>query len=211
MRRYYSRDKAKALAKYVNGRILDIQRDYTRRDGGTPESRARLARLRRDLDGSAPSWMMIGDELFTGWPNALPDLDDANEEVLAAKSALELYALHQQSRRDRAAQEPMSDMDKRMTFGRACRMIEPDSSRANGVKRRLQSIEATPDFDGMVRGIRSLIMLMRQSGRMIPLDYRSLTQDLYQLQFPESRGKVFERWSFDYSAKLQSAKEGDAE
>ncbi|MBT1171794.1 type I-E CRISPR-associated protein Cse2/CasB [Bifidobacterium sp. MA2] len=201
MGRYYSQDTAKALAEFVDRKIQGLQDKYTGRDGGTPESRARLARLRRGLDGAEPSWMMIGDELFTGWPDSLPDPDVADEEIRAAKAALELYALHQQSRRDRMAQRPGQEPSKQMTFGRACRLIEPpdsDSGRMNPVLSKLRFIEGAPDFDGVVRGIRGLVMLMRRPGKPVSLNYRSLTRDLYRLQFPDCRAQVFERWSSDY-------------
>lgn len=206
---YYSADAEKALASYVSRKIYELQKDYTSRDGGTPESRARLARLRRGLDGAEPSWMMIGDELFTGWPDALPELDVAGQEILAAKSALELYALHQQSRREGASQQETTDPKERMTFGRACRLIEPDPEKSNAVRKRLQTIENAPDFNGTVRGIRSLIMLMRRSGRMIPLDYYALTRDLYRIQYPDRRKGVFERWSQDFFSRVSTSEDHD--
>lgn len=203
MGRYFSHDTAKELGKYANRKILAIQGEYTRENGSTPQSRARLARLRRDLDGSAPSWMLIGDELFAGWPESVP-LDDAHaEELNAVKTALELYAVHQQSRRDPAAQVYADKPWKRMTFGRACRHVD-DGTGSNGVWRRLSAIETAPDFEGTVRGMRSLIMLMRKvGGRLIQLDYRTLTYDLYQLQFPERRSEVLQRWSRDYHSGIR--------
>lgn len=206
---YYSADAENALASYVNEKIRKLQKGYTSRDGGTPESRARLARLRRGLDGTEPSWMMIGDELFTGWPDALPEPDIAGREILAAKSALELYALHQQSRREGASQQGVTDPKERMTFGRACRLIEPDPEKDNAVRKRLQTIENAPDFNGAVRGIRSLIMLMRRSGRMIALDYYTLTRDLYRMQYPDRRKGVFERWSQDFFSRALTSDDRD--
>ncbi|NEG54822.1 type I-E CRISPR-associated protein Cse2/CasB [Bifidobacterium sp. SMA15] len=201
MRRFFSRDVAKDLGYFVNGRIFKLQNEYTRRDGGTPSSRAALARLRRDLDGGAPVWMSIGADLFEDWPQTLPSAEEDPAALRAAKTALELYALHQQSRRSGVAQGAEDAGKNRMTFGRACRLINPDTEHANGVKRRLQAVEAAPDFNGVVRNVRSLIMLMRTAGDgAITLDYRSLAQDLYQIQFPEARGEVFMRWSMDYSS-----------
>ncbi|MCH9276910.1 type I-E CRISPR-associated protein Cse2/CasB [Bifidobacterium amazonense] len=199
MRRFYSRDVSKELGYFVNGRIFRIQNEYTRRDGGTHESRAALARLRRDLDGGAPAWMMIGSDLFEDWSQTLPSGEEDPAALRAARASLALYAIHQQSRRNGVAQDAQSAGKRRMTFGRACRLIEPDTDHANGVKRRLAAAEAAPDFDGVVRIMRALIMLMRSAGDgVITLDYRSLTQDLYQIQFPESRHEVFQRWSMDY-------------
>lgn len=202
MQRFFSRDTAKEVGFFVNGKVLRLQRDYTRRDGGTPYSRAALARLRRDLDGGAPSWMLIGEDLFGEWPENLPSPEVDPAAFRAVKATLELYALHQQSRRHGVAQGSEVDRAKRMTFGRACRLIQPDSDHDGGVRRRLSSAEAVPDFEGVVRNVRALILLMRGAGDgAIVLDYRSLAQDLYQIQFPDARSEVFQRWSMDYHAK----------
>lgn len=201
MQRFFSRDVAKELGYFVNGRIFRLQNEYTRRAGGTPASRAALARLRRDLDGGAPAWMSVGMDLFEDWPRTLPSAEDDPAVFRAAKATLELYSLHQQSRRRGVAQGTEDAGKGRMTFGRACRLINPDTEYANGVKRRLQAVEAAPDFNGAVRNVRSLITLMRAADDgAITLDYRSLAQDLYQIQFPEARGEVFMRWSMDYSS-----------
>ncbi|KAB8287926.1 type I-E CRISPR-associated protein Cse2/CasB [Bifidobacterium avesanii] len=202
MRRFFSRDAAKELGFFVNKQVFRLQNEYTKRDGGTPRSRAALARLRRDLDGGAPAWMLIGGDLFEGWPENLPSPDEDPAALRALKTTLELYALHQQSRSRGVAQNAESARTKRMTFGRACRLIDPDLDHAGGVQRNLSSAEAAPDFEGVVRSVRALIMLMRGAGDgAIVLDYRSLAQDLYQVQFPDAREDVFQRWSMDYYSK----------
>lgn len=93
-----------------------------------------------------------------------------------------------------------------MTFGRACRRIEPDTDNAKGILRRLRVAENAPDFNGIVRSMRALIMLMRNTD--IQVDYGSLASDLYLLQFSDSRGPVFQRWGRDYYAKLPSMQNG---
>ncbi|RSX58170.1 type I-E CRISPR-associated protein Cse2/CasB [Bifidobacterium samirii] len=200
MARYFSRDTADKLAGFVDGKIQNIQKRYIAKPGGDSWSRACLARLRRDFDGATPSWMTVGSDLFAGWPDDVPLVDDSVREVAAVKAAMELYAWHQQSQPQGMAQESGAGKD-RMTFGKACSGLARDPSRAKAIRRRLEAIEACPDFNGMVRGIRALIMMMRRPGgdvKPIELDYRALTRDLYQMQFPESRSAVFQRWSRDY-------------
>ena len=206
MARYFSRDTADKLAKFVDDKIQLIQNQYVSKPGGTPESRAFLARLRRDFDGITPSWMTVGSDLFAGWPSEVPLDDDSVKEVAAVKAALELYAWHQQSQPRGMAQKPSAGKG-RMTFGRACSTLERDRSKAEAIRRRLEAVEACPDFNGMVRGIRAIIMMMRRpcSGiDPITLDYRELTRDLYQMQFPETRSTVFQRWSRDYWNSLSA-------
>lgn len=123
-------DRANAVGKYAAKLIFDLQREYTAESGSNARSRARVARLRRDLDGTAPTWMSIGEELFAQWPQELEapadDSPEFDRQVNAVKVALELYAVHQQSKGQGVAQKYQTDPSSRMTFGRACRRITPD-------------------------------------------------------------------------------------
>lgn len=86
-------DRANAVGKYAAKLIFDLQREYTAESGSNARSRARLARLRRDLDGTAPTWMSIGEELFAQWPQELEapadDSPEFDRQVNAVKVALE--------------------------------------------------------------------------------------------------------------------------
>ena len=88
-------DRANAVGKYAAKLIFDLQREYTAESGSNVRSRARLARLRRDLDGTAPTWMSIGEELFAQWPQELeapaddsPEFDRQVNAVFYADSGL---------------------------------------------------------------------------------------------------------------------------
>lgn len=203
-------DKAKAVGKYAASLVYDVQREYVSGSGSSARGRARLSRLHRDLDGVSPSWMLIGDELFSNWPAELDTPADNSPEFErqsnAIRAALGLYAVHQRSKKQGVAQKFQSNPGLRMTFGRACRRIEPDTDNAKGILRRLRVAENAPDFNGIVRSMRALIMLMRNTD--IQVDYGSLASDLYLLQFSDSRGTVFQRWGRDYYAKLPSAQNG---
>ena len=200
-------DRANAVGKYAAKSIFDLQREYTAESGSSARSRARLARLRRDLDGTAPTWMSIGEELFAQWPQELEapadDSPEFDRQVNAIRAALELYAVHQQSKGQGVAQKYQTDPSSRMTFGRACRRIAPDPEQAKGVLRRLRVVESASDFNGVVRGVRTLIMLMR--GADVQIDYGSLARDLYLIQLPSQRGKVFQSWARDYYYSKQSS------
>ena len=168
-------DKANAVGKYAAKLIFSVQHEYAAESGSSPSSRARLARMRRDLDGMSPSWMLIGDELFTDWPQDLAEPSDGSPEfdrqVNAVRAVLGLYAVHQQSKRQGVAQPYQKDPSKRMTFGRACRELATDLERA-------------------------LITLMRKTD--VQVDYGSLARDLYLVQLADKRGKVFQQWGKDY-------------
>lgn len=203
-------DKVKAVGKYAASLVYDVQRDYVSGSGNNARGRAKLSRLHRDLDGASPSWMLIGDELFSNWPTELDEPADNSPEFErqsnAIRAALGLYAVHQRSKKQGVAQKFQSDPSLRMTFGRACRRIEPDTDSAKGILRRLRVAENAPDFNGIVRSMRALIMLMRNTD--IQVDYGSLASDLYLLQFSDSRGSVFQRWGRDYYSKFPSAQSG---
>ena len=184
-------DRANAVGKYAAKLIFDLQREYTAESGSNARSRARLARLRRDLDGTAPTWMSIGEELFAQWPQELEAPADDSPEFDRQVNAV------------RVAQKYQTDPSSRMTFGRACRRITPDPEQAKGVLRRLRVVESASDFNGVVRGVRTLIMLMR--GADVQIDYGSLARDLYLIQLPSQRGKVFQSWGRDYYYSKQSS------
>ena len=160
-------DKAKAVGKYAASLVYDVQREYVSGSGSSARGRARLSRLHRDLDGVSPSWMLIGDELFSNWPAELDAPADNSPEFErqsnAIRAALGLYAVHQRSKKQGVAQKFQSNPGLRMTFGRACRRIEPDTDNAKGILRRLRVAENAPDFNGIVRSMRALIMLMRNT------------------------------------------------
>lgn len=195
------RDKAKIIGRYTDRKIGDLQQRYAPERGGgsTPQGRARLARLRRGLDGAVPAWMLIGDEIFTDWPEELPLAKEDSPELNAVTTAMGLYAIHQQSKSRPVDQRHWDKPSERMTFGRACRRIVPDLDHAGGVIRKLRSAETAPDFAGVVRNLRSLIMLMRGADEgVIQLDYRGFAEDLLYLQFPGTRDSVFQRWGRDF-------------
>lgn len=137
---------------------------------------------------------------------AVRDTQDTVEVLLLRKCDDGIHllpAVHQQSKGQGVAQKYQTDPSSRMTFGRACRRITPDPEQAKGVLRRLRVVESASDFNGVVRGVRTLIMLMR--GADVQIDYGSLARDLYLIQLPSQRGKVFQSWGRDYYYSKQSS------
>lgn len=194
-------DMTAAIGRYVNGKIIALQRGFLAEN---PAARATLARLRADIDGRGTNWMDIGNDLYGDWPTeSLGDPGRNPRAVAAVSTALGLYALHQQSKTTPVAQTDTQET-RSVSFGAACRRIVADTGApmdddaAKGVVRRLSAAESAPTFDGVVWFLRALIMLMRASKRDISLDYRQFAQDLYLLQIPEYADQVFQRWSCDF-------------
>ena len=192
------REASRAIAKCVNSKIGTLQSDYL---AGRASSRASLARLRRiDTVGEA-SWISVGEELFADLPNFDLGEETERKELGSVRSALQLYAILQQSRKSPVAMFPSAG-GSTGSFGNACRLyvVASNGESAPGVKRRLSSIEAATDFTGAMVGVRSLVKLIRTAKVKTPiqLDFGQLASDLFEIQFEDTRGDVFMRWARDY-------------
>lgn len=196
---YYSSRANALVAKFVSDKVRRLQSEYTKASGASPQSRATLAQLRHSIGLKDVSWMATGGNLFAEWPDELDNLTTNDPAFQAARTTLELYALHQQSQASPVAQFDEKEYSKRVSFGKACRLINRENANDPGVFRRLTSAENAPTFTGTSRNIRSLILMMRSAKNgPIQLDYGMLASDLYRLQFDNTRGGVFKRWSFDF-------------
>ena len=222
-------DREQAVGRYANYRIGKLQYAYTVQASSV--ARAHLALLRRGIDDGRVRWMNVGFDLYEDWPQDTlgnPALDnDPNivTETRAIATALQMYALHQQSKSQSMAWMPdhkgtgngaeakqrARSERFRYSFGHACRVIDADQdgSKATPVLRRLQIMEDVPDFDGIRHQLYSLIKMMRNQD--VKLDYQAFAQDLYLLQLPGRRASVFHRWARQYYAvhKAVEAKEGE--
>ena len=213
-------DRKQAVGRYANHRIGELQYAYTVQASSV--ARAHLALLRRGIDDGRVRWMNVGFDLYEDWPQDIlgnPALDnDPNivTETRAIATALQMYALHQQSKSQGMAWMPDHKQQARSerfrySFGHACHMIDADQdgSKATPVLRRLQIMEDAPDFDGIRHQLYSLIRMMRNQD--VKLDYQAFAQDLYLLQLPGRRASVFHRWARQYYAvhKAAEAKEGE--
>lgn len=221
-------DRKQAVGRYANYRIGKLQYAYTVQSSSV--ARAHLALLRRGIDDGRVRWMNVGFDLYEDWPQDTlgnPALDnDTNivTETWAIAAALQMYALHQQSKSQgmawmpdhkdsgngaEAKQRARSERF-RHSFGRACRMIDADQdgSKVTPVLRRLQIMEDAPDLDGIRHQLYSLIRMMRNQD--VELDYQAFAQDLYLLELPGRRASVFHRWARQYYAvrKAMEVKEG---
>lgn len=186
--------EARAVGSVADAKIKKLQSMYLNPSQGAP-ARAVLAQLRHGR-GSG-NWISEGSILFQNLDD--PRLGECDEPRMlkALKTAMELYAWHQQSR-----EEPMAfsarEGETNRSFGRSCRLIESDLDSAAGVRRKLAAVESSLCLNEMEHQLRSLIQLMRANN--VQVDYRDLATDLYLIQFEMAREGVFMRWSRDYYA-----------
>lgn len=189
---------ASAIGGYVNGRVLSLQRRFLAGGSSTSSARATLARLRSLGTPGQGAWSIVGGDLFSGMPELGLSARDERRMLRAIAGAMSLYARHQQgSERGVALAPPSKDTSlRRRSFGWSCRSIEPKLEDAEGVRRRLQGIEAASDFSGVMYHVRGLVDLMKARG--VAADYGLLARDLYLVQFDGARDRVFMTWSRDY-------------
>lgn len=218
--------RLRELSHFVTAKIEGLNKGL---ESGNTQARARLARLRRSGAGDGRLWMLIGDDLFggdlggVGWnTEILGNPQQGNFYFNAALAALQFYALHRQSQTS-----DVSTDDPHASFGRACSLIgtssqkEPDGDEQEesgdsgpqaGVRRRLYAMERAVDFTTLLVYMRGLMgMLKTKDGHPILLNYRVLVEDLYRLQFPESRERVFRRWSQDFYSYHRGEGQDDSE
>ncbi len=204
---------AHLIGVYVARKIAKLQASFLSSGSGSAAARASLARLRRLDQPSGGVWAAAGSELFQGLPDMGASRKDEERMLKAVKSALKLYAYHQQSKSMPMALIKPDDEDegtvRRRSFGWSCRAIEFDLEESSGVVRRMAALESARDISGIVNGLRSLIQLMRAND--MPVDYYQLARDLYLLQFDGCRSEVFMRWSRDYYRSYSKQKNSEVQ
>lgn len=151
-----------------------------------------LARLRQAL----PRRRFLPPEAWETFDRGFPDRlrgsgDEPSPAELAAATALSLFALHQQSRRE----SPMHVRGADHTVGRAAHELGRRGE-GPGVERRVQALTRSNDLDPLAEHMRALVTQLRAAG--IPLDHARLASDLWKAQHPDRLRGVRTRWLRDY-------------
>jgi CRISPR system Cascade subunit CasB len=161
------------------------------RDKPDPEAVSALARLRRAIgrdpgfDYTLERYLSVPKELL-GFQS---DQAEATDAEYAAHDAVSLYALHQQSQRERM------HVDGR-GLGRAMADLVRASSGPDGVRRRFAALGTASGYAESIYHLRSLITMLR--GHQIPLDYGLLADDLETLRRPDGRQRVQAIWGREF-------------
>lgn len=155
-----------------------------------PEAISALARLRRGI-GRAPGF----DYTLEKYVQVPPDLlgyqptDEPTAAEQAVHDAVTLYALHQQSRRERM------HVDGR-GLGQALAELVRKSTGPDGVRRRFAALGTASSYPESIYHLRSLITMLRE--HQIPLDYGLLAEDLRTLQRPDGRPQIQAIWGREF-------------
>ncbi|MFC8850653.1 MULTISPECIES: type I-E CRISPR-associated protein Cse2/CasB [unclassified Micromonospora] len=157
-----------------------------------PEAISALARLRRGI-GRAPGfdftlerYLQVPEDLLGRRPEN--DAEAADTEY-AAHDAVTLYALHQQSRRERM------HLDGR-GLGQALADLVRKTAGPEGVRRRFAALGTASSYHESLHHLRSLVTMLRE--HQIALDYGLLADDLRTLRSPDGPAKVQAIWGREF-------------
>jgi len=157
-----------------------------------PEAVGALARLRRGIgrtpgfDYTLDRYLSVPDDLLGYRP---ADDAEASDAEHATHDAVTLYALHQQSRRERM------HVDGR-GLGLAMADLVRVSSGPDGVRRRFAALGTATTYHETIYHLRSLITMMRE--HQIALDYGLLADDLQTLRRPGGRAQAQAAWGREF-------------
>ncbi len=154
-----------------------------------------LAKLRRGISKDPFEMPELWEVTLNGIPEELTAYDEEHpkptEAEWAIHTALTLYALHQQGN-----SLPVSEYKK--PFAAAVRrLISPDGSNEESIKRRFDAIITSNDLKELSHHARGAVQMMK-SNQSISVDYPKFAKDLYAFQFPEGKAGVRLRWGQDF-------------
>jgi CRISPR system Cascade subunit CasB len=198
-----SRRPVRALGVHVRSVVNRLAHGYL---ADRPASVAALAKLRGALGkplGAVPEvlqWTIAGlPEPDSGF---LP-VDEPSWAELSSHTAITLFAVHQQSIRDRRMNT------EGRSIAAAAGLLHARGVNADGVTRRFEALGTAATWDETVRHARGLIRML--NAERIALDYGYLADDLFDLK----RGagdQVRLRWGRDfYRSRLRSETDASSE
>lgn len=179
------------LGEHVARTVSSLQ-ERLLRDVPHPEAVSALARLRRAI-GRAPGsdytlehYLQVPDHLL-GY--RAPHDAEATDAEYAVHDAVTLYALHQQSRRERMHVNGRG-------LGQAVASLVRASHGPEGVRRRFAALGTASTYAESIYHLRGLVTMMRE--HQVPLDYGLLADDLQTLRRPTGRQQVQATWGREF-------------
>ncbi|MDG4765923.1 type I-E CRISPR-associated protein Cse2/CasB [Solwaraspora sp. WMMD406] len=172
----------------VAATVVRLQTGYLKE---LPAAIASLARLRAAAGTLAGSRLDILSDTAVDTKFLSPRVEDDPEPVEHAKhAALTLYAVHQQSNRERGMHRDG------FGFGQAVALLAKESSSPDAVRRRFVAVGTAVTFTEALHHCRGLVRLLRD--KRIALDYGLFADDLRTFQTPGGPDTVRSRWGREY-------------
>lgn len=162
--------KLGSLGQFVNREVSRLQERYL---AGHADAVAGLAKLRRGVGKDVGALPELWQLTLDGVPMPEPQSDLPTREETAAYTAITLYAVHQQSRRQGMHVAGLS-------LGDAARVLRARAPSAEAVRRRFEALGTAETFAEAVHHARGLVTQFRSHD--IPLDYGMLADQLWWLQ-----------------------------
>lgn len=187
------------LAEHVARKADRLQNLYLR---DRPEAVAELAVLRRGVSQQpGADARLVGLTMAGLYPNPNGLSDDVQPAERAAYTALTLFAVHQQSHRDRRMHR------HGYSFGRSARLLGRRSGARDAVRARFTALATATTWDERVSHARGLIQQLRAHD--IPLDYGQFARDLYELRESARADRVRLVWGRHFYREHHPEDDGD--
>jgi CRISPR system Cascade subunit CasB len=186
---------AAILSESVRRAVVRLTKPGTGKRAGkfTAWGTAMLAKLRRAAGKPPGRNADIWEITIGALPEELPE-DVREEAELAVHTALTLFAVHQQSKRESICKYGVG-------FGKAVKnLIDRNPLNESGLRRRFNAFATASEFSELSYHAGSLVQLMRIAD--IGFDYPQFAADLYLCQSgdEEERDRVRMRWARDLYA-----------
>jgi CRISPR system Cascade subunit CasB len=188
-RKAKGRTRYSGLGDHVARTVASLQARLLR-DPPLPQAVSALARLRRVIGREPGSDYTLEDYLYV--PAEFLGAGQAGEATdvdYAVHDAVSLYALHQQSRRERMHVDGQG-------LGRAVADLVRATSGPDGVRRRFAALGTASSYKETIHHLRGVITMLR--GHKIPLDYGLLAEDLCALRRPSGQQRVQAIWGREF-------------
>jgi len=182
--------RRRELGNHV-ARTVGALQEQVLREPPRPEAVSALARLRRAIgrepgfDYTLETYLWVPDSLL----GRRPASDAAADSEYAVHDAVTLYALHQQSRRERM------HVDGR-GLGAAVAGLVRKVDGPDGVRRRFAALGTAGSYAESIYHLRSLVTMLRE--HQIPTDYGLLADDLRLLRQPSGRTQTQAAWGREF-------------
>ena len=181
------------IETFVGRKIYILQAEADLSSG-----KAMLANLRRGVGrepGELPQLfgILLSDMPEDFWSKS----GTATKEEWVCYTALTLYALHQQGY---DAKSQHMHTDEGVSLGKAMYKLaasyDGDPNAEQRVVQKMRILATSADVKELSHHLRGIVQLLKANG--ISLNYKQLSGDLYEMQFPDGKRKVCLRWGQDF-------------
>ncbi|MFC9088227.1 type I-E CRISPR-associated protein Cse2/CasB [Nocardiopsis dassonvillei] len=181
----------KDVGELVDERVRQLQGGYLK---DLPEAVATLAKLRRGAGKSVEAvpelvGLTLDHRFYERFSVSDPRTEDAEA---AAHEALTLYALHQQSKREKGMHRRGRDL------GGAVRRLMPSGDIDEPLRRRFVQAGSAAHHATRLDRLRGIVQLLRAED--VPLDYGLLADQLYDARTRPGAERVRRAWGRGFQA-----------